>query len=89
MNPASPKWRAVIRSIWVIALAASCRAINRKKAKSIGRTKKGGQKSKSENENARRGGNKEAPAEPLVIRYDKKNLTTGGKLVTKLFRLLN
>ena len=80
MNLASPKWRAVIRSIWVIALAASCRAINRKK---------GGQKSKSENENARRGGNKEAPAESLVIRYYKKNLTTGGKLVTKLFRLLN
>jgi hypothetical protein len=53
----------------VTPLAAGCRAINCKKAKLIGRTKKSRPKSKSENENARRGGDKEAPAEPLAIRY--------------------
>jgi hypothetical protein len=53
----------------VTPLAAGCRAINCKKAKLIGRTKKSRPKSKSENENVRHGGDKKAPSEPFVIRY--------------------
>ncbi|MFA9407180.1 MAG: hypothetical protein ACERKX_15335, partial [Anaerolineales bacterium] len=53
----------------VIPSTASRRAVNPPKGKSIGRTIKSGQKSQNANANVRRGENKEAPAEPLEIRY--------------------